>query len=109
MIKSLDFTGPYYASGKNMEKELKEMINKLDKFDSSDGYELKDDYPVIKNGMIRSKKLFLVMPLNELGEKQAEALRNTIILAGSKGINIETVLYQKSSRFVKEDETGGGQ
>lgn len=109
MIKSLDFTGPYYASGKNMEKELKEMINKLDKFDSSDGYELKDDYPVIKNGMIKGKKLFLVMPLNEMGEKQAEALRNSIILAGAKGINIETVLYQKSSRFVKEDENGDGQ
>ena len=98
MIKSLDFTGPYYASGKNMEK-----------FDSSDGYELKDDYPVIKNGMIKGKKLFLVMPLNEMGERQAEALRNSIILAGAKGINIETVLYQKSSRFVKEDENGDGQ
>lgn len=104
MIKSLDFTGPYYESGKNMEKELKEMISKLDKFDSTDGYTLKDDYPVIETGTIRSKKLFLVMPLNELSEKQAEALRNTIIYAGSKGINLETVLYQRSSRFIKSEE-----
>ena len=103
VIKSLDFTAPYYATGKNMEKEIKEMINKLDKFDTSDGYTLRDDYPVIKRGMITSKKLLLIMPLNELNDRQAEVIRNIVVYAGTKGINLETVLYQKSSRFSKDE------
>ena len=102
VIKSLDFTAPYYNSGSGMEKELKEMINKLHKFNSTDIYTLKEGYPEIRNGDIKSKKLILVIPTNEISEQQIEVLNSMIVYAGARDITIETIPYQKSSRFIKD-------
>ncbi|MBO4356457.1 MAG: hypothetical protein J5850_06370, partial [Clostridia bacterium] len=101
VIKSLDFTAPHYETGKNMEKEIKEMINKFDKFKGSGSYNTREEYPVINASDIKSKKLLLIIPTNDLSELHSEVLREMIVFASSKGILFETVSYQKSSRFSK--------
>lgn len=99
MIKSLDFTAPSYRTGTGIEKEIREMIKKFGAFNTTDGYQLRDGYPEIKPGSIKTKKLLLILPMNEMSEVQSAALSKIITYAVSERIQVELIGYQKSSKY----------
>ena len=105
MIKSIDLTAPYYNSGRGLEKEIKEMIDKLRKFETTDGYNMRDGYLKISRGEIKSKKLLLVVPTNGFNDFNGTVLNNILVYASSNNIKVEMVTYQKSNKYIKPEET----
>ena len=103
VIKSLDVTAPYYNSGKGLEKELTDMIEKFRKFDTTDGYAMRDGYQIIKKGDIKKKKLMLVMPTNEPTEFQMGVINSSMVKAASYNISMEIVTYQRSNKYQKAE------
>lgn len=96
MIKSLDHTKKTYQSGTELEKEVKSMIDKLRDFSGTEDTPGVDEEYIISSDKIKSKKLLLVMPTNELNEKQNEALLRIVTYAGSYGIEMEITLFQEA-------------
>jgi hypothetical protein len=103
VIKSLDVTAPYYNRGKGLERELTEMIEKFRKFETTDGYAIREGYQIIKNGDIKKKKMTLVMPTNEPTQFQMGVINSCMVKAASYNISLEIVTYQRSNRYQKQE------
>jgi hypothetical protein len=99
VIKSIDLTAPYYKSGKELNKEIREMIDKFSKFNDSSDYQLKPGYPVINSGMISSRKLILIVPENDITYAQSEVLHDCMVYCFTKGIIYDIVQYQRSDKY----------
>ena len=104
VIKSIDITAPTYQDPKIFSKELREIADKFTGFSGTEGYSLKPDHPVIRDGDIRTKRLLLVFPSNEMSEAQRKVLNDFIVYASADGMKLEFVTYQKSKRYIRTED-----
>lgn len=105
VIKSIDLTAPYYKSDKELNKEIRDMIDKFASFSNASDYQLKPGYPVITSAMISSRRLTLIVPENDISYAQSQILNNCMVYSYSKEIIFEVIPYQRSNRYEKAENT----
>ncbi len=99
VIKSIDLTAPYYQSEGNLNKELREMIDKYVKFSNAADYQMKPGYPLITSDMIASRRLTIIVPENDITYAQSEVINECMVYSYSKEIIFEVIPYQRSTRY----------
>lgn len=96
MIKSIDFTKDTYKSQAKFRYEITSMLDKLKEFIGTVGAPGLETNEIIRPEQIKSKKLMLIMPTNDMPENLASVLKEMTLKASGYGILFEIIPYQKS-------------